>query len=156
MAQERRPGGEKPFTDANFAKMAASGGLAEVEMGKIAKTRATDPDVKQFAEKMITDHTKANEELMKVAREANILLPTRPLPEEQKHIDMLRDHKGTDFDKMYIKHMLDDHEKDVKEFEHAAKECKNEKLKSFAEKTLPTLKEHLATVKKIHDRLENK
>jgi len=54
-------GEEKPFSDAEFAKKAASGGLAEVEMGKIAKERATDPDVKKFAERMVTDHGKANE-----------------------------------------------------------------------------------------------
>ncbi len=154
-AQERR-GEEKPFSDAEFAKKAASGGLAEVEMGKIAKDRATDPDVKQFAERMITDHGKANEELEKVAKEANLSIPTRPDAEEQKHIDMLRDYKGADFDKMYIKHMVEDHERDVKEFTRAARECKNDKLKAFAEKTLPTVKEHLEMAKKINERLNRK
>jgi len=69
---------------------------------------------------------------------------------------MLRDYKGPDFDKMYIKHMVEDHEKDVKEFTRAARECKNAKLKEFAEKTLPTIKDHLDMAKKINDRLDRK
>jgi putative membrane protein len=154
-AQERR-GEEKPFSDAEFAKKAASGGLAEVEMGKIAKERATDPDVKKFAEKMITDHGKVNEELEKIAKELKLSIPSKPDAEEQKHIDMLRDYKGTDFDKMYIKHMVEDHEKDVKEFTRAARECKDAKLKAFAEKTLPTVKDHLDMAKKINERLSRK
>lgn len=147
---------DRPLTDAGFAKKAASGGLAEVEMAKIAKDRATDPDVKKFAEKLVADHTKANEELEKAAKEANIPIPMKPEADEQKHVDMIRDYKGPDFDRMFVKHMLDDHEKDVKLFTRAARELKNEKLKDFAEKTLPTLKDHLDQVKKIHERLDKK
>ena len=72
---------DRPLTDADFVKKAVSCGLAEVEMSKIAKDRATDPDVKKFAETIITDHTKVNEELAKIAKEANIPAPTKPEPE---------------------------------------------------------------------------
>ena len=69
---------------------------------------------------------------------------------------MIRDYKGADFDKMFVKHMIDDHEKDVKLFTQAGRELKNEKLKDFAEKTLPALKDHLDMAKKIHERLDKK
>ncbi len=147
---------EKPLTDAEFVKKAAGGGLAEVEMGKLAVDRAADPDVKKFGERMVTDHTKANEQLAEIAKELRIPVPDRPGPEEQKHIDMLREHKGADFDRVYMMHMVKDHEEDVALFTRAAKECKNEKLKEFAEKTLPTLKDHLEMAKKINGRLEKK
>lgn len=154
-AQERKDD-EKPLTDATFVKKAASCSLAEVEMSKIAKDRATDPDVKKFAEKLFTDHTKANEELEKAAKDANIPVPMKPEPEQQKHVDMIRDYTGADFDKMFVKHMIDDHEKDIKMFTRAAKELQNEKLKDFAEKTLPALKEHQDMAKKIHERLDKR
>jgi putative membrane protein len=154
-AQERK-GDEKPLTDADFVKKAVSCGLAEVEMAKIAKDRASDPDVKKFAESIITDHTKVNEELAKIAKEANIPAPMKPEPEQQRHVDMIRDYKGADFDKMFVKHMIDDHEKDVKLFTQAGRELKNEKLKDFAEKTLPALKDHLDMARKIHERLDKK
>ncbi|HET6576492.1 MAG TPA: DUF4142 domain-containing protein [Fimbriiglobus sp.] len=154
-AQERRDD-DKPLTDAEFVKKAASCGLAAVEMAKIAKTRATDPDVKRFAEKIVTEHTKANEELSKIAKAANIPVPTRPGAEEQRHVDMIRDYKGADFDRVFVKHMIDGHEMGVKLFTKATKELKNEKLQDFAEKTLPALKDHLDMAKKIQERLEKK
>ena len=80
----------------------------------------------------------------------------KPEPEQQKHVDMIRDYTGADFDKMFVKHMIDDHEKDIKLFTRAAKELQNEKLKDFAEKTLPGLKEHQDMAKKIHERLDKR
>src|ERR687898_1263696 len=85
-AQERKDD-EKPLTDADFVKKAASCGLAEVEMAKIAKDRATDPDVKKFAEKIVTDHQKVNKELEEIAKGASIPVPMKPEPEQQKHVD---------------------------------------------------------------------
>jgi len=79
-----------------------------------------------------------------------------PEPEQQRHVDMIRDYKGADFDRMFMKHMVDGHEKGVKLYTRAGTELKNEMLKGFAEKTLPTLKDHLDMAKKIQERLDKK
>src|SRR5947208_13566809 len=84
----------KPFSDQLFVQKAASGGMAEVEMGKIAQMKATNPEVKTFGEKLVTDHTKANDELKTAAREAGIEVPAKIGPEEQKHVDMFREYRG--------------------------------------------------------------
>jgi putative membrane protein len=140
--------------DAQFAVDAASGGMAEVELGKLAQSKATNPQVKEFAQKMVTDHTKANNELMDVAKLKNITLPSVPGADEQKVLADLTKKSGKDFDKAYVSAMVDDHKKDVKEFDGATKSVKDTDIKAFAVKTLPTLKMHLDMINKIHDSLK--
>jgi len=146
--QDRKPD-EKPFNDAEFVKMAASGGMHEVELGKLASTQAKDAEVKKFAEMMVTDHGKANEELKKAAKEAGLEVPDKMNEEHQKEFDKFKDYKGTNFDQDYMKHMLSDHEKDVAEFKRASKEAKNPQIKDFAAKTLPVVQAHLDAARKI-------
>ena len=146
----------EPFSDEIFVKKAASGGMAEVELGKIGQMKATNPEVKMFGERLVTDHQKANDELKAAAREAGIEVPAKPDAEAQKHIDMFRDYKGENFDRDFMKHMVDDHEKDVKFFTRASTECKNPKLKEFATKTLPTLKEHLDMARKLQAKVDRR
>jgi putative membrane protein len=146
--QERRAD-DKPFDDATFVKKAASDGMHEVELGKIAQTQAKNDDVKKFAETMVTDHTKANEELMKCAKDAGLDVPDKMMEEHQKEVDRFKDYKGTNFDQDYMKHMVDDHEKAVALFKQASKEAKNPKLKEFATKTLPVIQAHLDQARKI-------
>jgi putative membrane protein len=142
---------DKPFDDAEFVKMTASGGLQEVELGKLAATRAKADDVKMFARRLVEDHTKANDELKKAASSAGFSIPDKMNEEHQKHFDKFREMTGDAFDKEFIKHMIKDHEEDVKSFTRATTEAKNPMIKEFATKTLPTLKEHLDMVKKLHD-----
>jgi putative membrane protein len=146
----------EPFSDQIFVTKAASGGMAEVELGKIGQMKGTNPEVKTFSERLVTDHTKANDELKTAAREAGVEVPAKPDAEAQKHIDMFREYKGENFDRDFVKHMVSDHEKDVALFERAARECKNPKLKEFATRTLPTLKEHLAVAKKLQETVDRK
>jgi len=143
---------QKPWDDAEFVKMAASGGMLEVDLGKLAKDKATDADVRKFGERMVTDHTKANKELVDVAKSAGFTVPTKLLAEHQKHLDMLK--KDKNFDRDYMKHMVEDHEEDVSLFDRATKEAKSADLKAFATKTLPTLKEHLQMAKTTYDKVK--
>jgi putative membrane protein len=140
---------QKPFDDAEFVKKAASGGMHEVELGKIAMTQAKNEDVKKFAEMMVTDHGKAGDELKKAAKEAGVNVPDKMSDEDQKEVDKFKDYKGTNFDQDYMKHMLSDHEKDVALFKRASKEAKNPKIKDFAAKTLPVVQAHLDQARKI-------
>lgn len=140
--------------DAKFAVAAANGGMAEVELGKLAQEKAASAKVKDFGAMMVNDHSKANDEMKALAKSKNITLPTAIDTDEQKVKDDLSAKSGADFDKAYVSNMIDDHKKDIKEFEDASKNCKDADLKAFAAKTLPTLKMHLAAIEKIHDSMK--
>lgn len=135
--------------DAKFAVDAANGGMAEVALSKIAEQKASDPKVKEFAKQMITDHSKANDELKALAASKNITLPSAPNEEKQKAAADLGEKNGNDFDKAYISQMKKDHNATVKLFEDAEKEVKDPELKAFIVKTLPVIKAHAEHAKSM-------
>lgn len=152
------PAGDKvaedtPLTEAQFVMKAGSGGIHEVELGKLASANAADPDVKKFAERMVSDHSKANDALKAAAKAANIPVADKVSPEDQKEFDRFKTLKGAEFDKAYMSQMVKDHEGAEALFRKAAKELKDPGLKGFAEKTLPTIQEHLKLAKQINDKL---
>lgn len=140
--------------DADFAVKAADGGMTEVAYAKVALQKATNPQVKEFAQMMITDHTKANMELMALAKTKNITLPSAPSKDHQKVIDDASKKSGADFDKTYVNDMVSDHKEDVSLFQKASKDCKDADLKAFATKTLPVLQSHMDHINKIHDSMK--
>jgi putative membrane protein len=144
---------KKDSPDAKFIMEAASGGMLEVMLGKLASERATDPDVKKFGERMVTDHTKVNKELEKVAEKKGVKLPKDLDKKHQEVYDMLSKLKGADFDRAYMKHMVKDHEEDVSEFRKITKDAKDDDVKTFATKTLPVIEEHLKLAKDINNKL---
>ncbi len=135
--------------DAKFVTTAANDGMAEVDAGKMAQQKASNPRVKSFADMMVTDHTKAGNELAVIAKTKNITLPAAPDADAQKMADDLGKKSGKDFDKAYVKGMVEGHEKAVQLFTDASNNCKDADLKAFATKTLPTLKMHLDSIKAI-------
>ncbi|HWV72477.1 MAG TPA: DUF4142 domain-containing protein [Pseudosphingobacterium sp.] len=135
--------------DASFALEAANGGMAEVELGKLAQEKATDAKVKEFASMMITDHSKANEELKAIAAAKQITLPTVPNPDKQTIKKELSAKSGDDFDKAYVAEMIKDHQKDISLFEQAQKTLQDPELKQFVEKTLPVLRKHMDHIGEI-------
>jgi len=139
---------------AEFAVKAADSGLAEVSAGEIAQQKAQNQSVKDFAAKMIQDHTKANEELKSIAASKNITLPTAPGEDHQERIADLNSHTGADFDKEYMAMMVDDHQKAVDLFEDAAENDEDPELSAFAAKTLPSLKKHLEEAQALEESLE--
>lgn len=147
-AQERRDN-QKPLTDEQFVMQAANCGMYEVEASKLATTRGSDRDVKSFAEQMVKDHTKANKELMDLAKTAGITVPGKLDAEHQKLIDQLNDLRGSQFDTTYLAQQIKAHEQAVALFTNASKNLKDPGLKKFAESTLPTLKKHQEHVKTI-------
>lgn len=137
-----------------FMVKAASGGMMEVELGRLAETNASDAEVKAFGKRMVEDHGKANDELKTLAAAKNIVLPNAPGEDHQKHITDLTALKGADFDKKYVDMMVKDHEEDVKHFEEATKDAEiDADIKAFAQKTLPVLKTHHEMAKKLDDRI---
>jgi putative membrane protein len=126
---------------AAFVKKAAQDGLTEVTLGKQAATKAQDPKIKQFAEHMVQDHSKANDELTNVARKKGLQVASSLDAEHQAIVQKMSNKSGADFDAAYAKEMLKDHKKAVALFEGATKSSDSD-LAAFAQKTLPTLKEH--------------
>lgn len=140
--------------DAEFATKAAAGGMAEVEFGKIALTKTVDPQIKAFADMMVKDHGKANEELMNLATGKNITLPTVLDEEHQKKFDELSKLNGKDFDKEYVKIMVDGHKKTLDLMDKEAKDGKDADLAAFASKTSSIVKAHLDMIQKIHNSMK--
>jgi len=136
-------------TSMDFAMKAASGGMMEVEAGKLAQQNAKSDRVKSFGMMMVADHSKANDELKSIAAANNINIPTAMMPQHQKHIDLMTKMKGDAFDKHYIDMMVNDHVKDVDDFKKEANHTNNDAVKSFAAKTLPVLQMHLDSAKAI-------
>jgi len=136
-------------SDRKFIMKAAEGGMAEVELGQLASQRASDPQVKQFAERMVADHSKANDQLKQIASGKNVTLPTDVPAAEKREHDRLAKLSGAQFDREYMSHMTSDHKKDTSLFRSTAKSAKDSDVKQFASTTLPTLEEHLQMAQSI-------
>jgi putative membrane protein len=135
--------------DATFYKKAAEGGMAEVELGKLAQDKSSTASVKEFGAMMVSDHSAANEKLKAVAAKKSIKLPTSPSVEQQATKAKLEVLSGSAFDKSYIKGMVEDHEEDIKEFQTEAASGQDPDAKAFAAATLPTLRTHLKKIQAI-------
>ena len=133
--------------DKEFVSKAGMGGLAEVLLGGLALRNASNADVKAFAQRMVTDHTTANAELAQLAITKGLALPTELAGEHKDALDHLSSLSGAEFDKAYMTHMVEDHEKDVAEFDKASTSATDSDVKGWAGKTLPTLQAHLAQAK---------
>ena len=130
-------------SDRAFVREAAIGGMAEVDLGNLAKEKASSPDVKQFGERMATDHGKANDELKQWASEKNVTLPAELDAKHKATHDRLAKLLGDAFDKAYMRDMVADHKEDVAKFKKQSTSAKDADLKAWAGKTLPTLEDHL-------------
>ena len=139
----------KSSSDDSFLKKAAEGGKAEVELGNLAVQKASNNDVKQFAQRMVDDHGKANDELQKVASQKGVTLPDQPNSKDQAEKARLEKLSGAQFDKAYMAFMVKEHTRDVGAFRKEAKSATDPALKDFAAKTLPTLESHLNEAKKV-------
>ncbi len=133
--------------DESFYKSAAEGGMSEVELGQLAQQKGSSAAVKDFGAMMVKDHGAANEKLKAIAAQKGVELPTSPSLGQKATKAKLDVLTGETFDKSYIKGMVEDHEKDIKEFEKEAKQGKDADAKAFATATLPTLRTHLQHAK---------
>jgi putative membrane protein len=143
--------GSVSSADRKFMEKAAIGGLAEVQMGQLAKDRGMSDEVKSFGTQMVNDHGKANDELKSLAAAKGVALPAETDKSHQKKMDKLAKLSGPDFDRAYMKDMVKDHKKDVSEFRKEAKKAKDPDVQKFAQATLPTLEEHLTMAEKTSD-----
>lgn len=140
--------------DAKFTTQAAVGGMAEVELGKIALEKSSNPQVKEFATMMVKDHGMANTELMAIAKQKNITLPSTVDDEHKKKMDDLSKKSGADFDKAYVDAMVSGHKSTLKLMEDELRDAKDADLKAFATKTAPIVQSHLVMINKINDSMK--
>jgi putative membrane protein len=132
--------------DKSFMKEAAKGGMMEVDMGKMAQQKGKSPDVKKIGGRMVADHSKANAELMAIAKKKGV-----DLSKEKAKMEHLND---ANFDKEYVNAMVKDHEKDLTEFQAEAKNGTDADVKAFASKTSGVIKKHLEMVKAAQAKLK--
>lgn len=136
--------------DRKFIQEAAEGGMFEVQVAQLASTKATDPNVKSFAGKLVDDHTAANNELVQLANAKHVELPAAPPRAMRREVEKLGKMSGKDFDQHFVREVgLKDHESDIKKFEKAEGKVKDPELKAWITKTLPHLREHHEMAQKL-------
>ena len=143
-ADRATPTNNLSAADQDFANKAAQGGMAEVELGKLARDRGATTHVKDYGKMLVDDHTRMNNELKDVASKENITLPTSVSSEQRQTIDRFAKLSGHQFDREFLKDSVKDHRDDIKEFEKEASNGQDPALKSFASNSLPALKKHLS------------
>ncbi len=141
-SQETAKGGSPSMGDRSFMREAAKGGMMEVDMGRQAEQNASNPEVKKFGARMVTDHSKANSELKSIALKKGVDLPGVKEPGRWKS------------DRDYMDAMVKDHEKDLADFEKEAKNGSDPDVKQFAEKTSAVVRKHLNLAKEIQGKLK--
>ena len=143
--------------DKNFIEEAAAGGMLEVQGSQLALQRATDPEVKQFAEQMVKDHEKVNKQLMTLVSPKGVQPPAELPMMMRTKLNSLSKEQGAKFDEEYMDKIgVDAHKDTVKLFEKAAKDLNDPELKKFAADTLPSLKEHLSMAQQLDAKIEKK
>ena len=144
-------------SDSQFLKKAAQGNMAEVAMGKLATQKAQSDDVKKFGQRMVDEHTKAEQDLEGVASKNNWTPPSDMSAMQKSDEQRLEKMKGAAFDRAYMQMMVKDHVGDVAEFKKESNNSgANSDLRDYAKRTYPTLDDHLTNAKAVRDALSAK
>jgi len=152
-SSDTKAGNTAMTADSHFAMEAAQGGMAEVELGQLAGDKASNAKVKEFGQRMVTDHGKANDELKTIASSKNITLPSDINAKHKATKDRLSKLSGAAFDRAYMAEMLKDHQMDSTAFHKEATSGKDAELKAFASKTSTVVDEHLKMARDIQKEL---
>ncbi|WP_142683278.1 DUF4142 domain-containing protein [Chitinophaga polysaccharea] len=140
-------------TDADFLVEAASGGMTEVQLGQLAQSNSVNREIKAFGEMMIRDHRKSRDKLKTLAQSKNIVLPDDISNHQQRIKERLEKRKREEFDRAYISLMIDDHKKDIREFQKAAKNAADPEIRAFAMDQLPVLNLHLDSARNLQKKM---
>jgi len=127
--------------------------MLEVQLGNLAAQKASSSDVKQFGERMATDHSQLGQRLQQLASNLNVAVPQELDAAQRSAVSRLEKLTGKAFDREYIKSMINDHVKDIAEFERAASQATNADIKQFVSEALPTMRDHLKMAREIAAKL---
>jgi putative membrane protein len=139
--------------DKDFLTKASEGNISEIKLGELAVHKANTPQVKQFAQRMIDDHSKAQDQLVKVMHGSNVIVPDHMTKDAAGLYDKLAQETGVDFDKDYMNAMVSDHQDEINVFQDETKNGKAEQLRNYAQNTLPTLQQHLNQAKQVNQQV---
>jgi len=143
-AREGAAGAQGQMTDEQaFVRGAASGGMMEVQAAKLALQKAQRPEIKEFAQKLIDDHTKANQKLMQIAQSKQIQVPREMKAGDRGELQDLQELDGQRFEDAFVINQVADHTKMILKFRHCSQKLQDAELKQFAQEQLPGLQEHL-------------
>jgi putative membrane protein len=147
---DTRKGEKLSRGDRKFLEKAAGSGMFEVQVSQLAASKASDAQVKSYANMLVDHHTAANNELVQIANARGVELPAGPPHHLRREVEKIGKHNGADFDRTYVREVgIQAHEKDIKLFQKARKDVKDAQLKAWVDKTLPVLQQHLADAKKL-------
>jgi putative membrane protein len=135
--------------DRSFLKKALEGSMAEVQTGQMIVSKTSNDQVKQFAQRMVDDHTKLIDQAKPVAQQLGVQVPSGPDKKSQEMMNKLQSMSGDQLNKAYMKDMVKDHEKDLKEFKSEAQNAKNPQVKQLAEQGEQIIQSHLDEAKKV-------
>jgi putative membrane protein len=135
--------------DKKFVQNAAADGMAQVQLGQLAAQKATNPDVKAFAQKMVDDHTTLQNNLMPVAQRLGVTPPAKLDKKNQAEYDKLSALSGDAFDKAYVQVMVADHKKDLHDFKNEASNTNDRELKSAAKQGAQVIEGHYQMAEKL-------
>ena len=141
--------------DRDFVRTLGEANLAEIDVSRVALGKSTDDNVKKFARHMIDDHTQANNALKEVCDKKGVTLPAAADDDHRKDLVRMADLKGVDFDRSYAAVMVSDHKKAVDLFENLLKNGKDPDVRTYAEKTLPTIRKHLTMAEELNWKVTN-
>lgn len=131
-----------------FITKAIEGNLAEVQLGQLAQQKGASDGVRSFGQQLATDHTAANQRATAVAGQMGVTPPSEPNKQQKAVYDRMSKLSGDAFDRQFVKHMVDDHKKDIAEYQKEAKR-RNDPAAGYASETLPTLQQHLQTAQSL-------
>jgi putative membrane protein len=135
--------------DANFVREAMQMGMAEVRMGELAQQKALNSSLRDFGQMLVTDHKKSNDELQQIATQKQFTTTMSVSSKDQAMLDKLSSLEGPEFDRVCERDAVSGHEKAIKLFRHEADHGQDSDLRAFAQKTLPTLEQHLQQAKEL-------
>jgi putative membrane protein len=139
--------------DAKFIEKMAGDGTAEVELGKLAEQKSSNPQVKTFAQRLVSDHSKANQQLMSIAQRDSVSPPKSADKEHSALQARLAKLNGQAFDRAFVQAQVEDHQKDIQYLQQQARAVQDPNLKSFIQQTLPVMQQHLQMAEQIENQM---
>ncbi|MFN6943898.1 MAG: DUF4142 domain-containing protein [Cytophagaceae bacterium] len=142
--------------DRDFLQEAAKRNLYDLELARLAQERAVTEDVKQFAQNILNEHGKVQEELKQFAQQRNVMLPDSIDSDQRNNLSDLAQKEGFEFDTEFMDKMVERHNETLDRFESKAEDAEDPQLREWAQNTVPTLRNHKHEAENVEAVVERK
>lgn len=146
----------KKKRDADFVYEVVGSNYGEIKLAELANQRSRTPEVKDIAQKLQEEHTSSLNELKTLAQAKAISVPVEETDASKRKLEDLAEESGSEFDRAWVKEMIDMHEKSVKKFEDRLDDTEDAELRAYIDKTLPVLRKHLEDLEACRENLKEK